>query len=91
MLTAEGFRPTELNPRYSGGLTVMGRLMEGDLLALLQMNLATGRDPGVGAADLEAWALACSTSGAAPWPRHPRSGPGSRSRPGSRSPGTGTS
>lgn len=58
VLTEEGFRPTELNPRYSGGLAVMGRLLDSNLLALLQMNLATGRDPGVGAADLEAWALA---------------------------------
>lgn len=58
VLTAEGFRPTELNPRYSGGLAILGHLVEGNLLSLLQLNLATGRDPGVGAADLEAWALA---------------------------------
>lgn len=58
VLTEEGFRPTELNPRFSGGLATMGQLVEGGLLQLLQLNLASGRDPGVGADDLEQWALA---------------------------------
>ncbi len=57
VLTADGFRPTELNPRFSGGLSTIGRVLGDGLLPLLQLNLAAGRDPGVTAGDLEAWAL----------------------------------
>jgi hypothetical protein len=57
ILTADGFRPTELNPRFSGGLTTLGRSLDIGLFRLLQMNLTVGRDPGVTAEELEAWAL----------------------------------
>lgn len=57
VLTAEGFRPTELNPRFSGGLSTLARVLDVGLFILLQWNLVAGRDPGVRAADLEAWAL----------------------------------
>lgn len=58
IVTADGFRPTELNPRMSGGLTSLARGVDITLFTLLQLNLAVGRDPGVGVADLESWALA---------------------------------
>ena len=57
VLTADGFRPTELNARLSGGVASMARSVDGPLVNLLQLNLVSGRDPGVGAADLEAWLL----------------------------------
>jgi hypothetical protein len=57
VLTAEGFRPTELNARMSGGISALARVVDGSLFHLLQYNLLAGRDPGVDAASLEAWAL----------------------------------
>jgi hypothetical protein len=57
ILTADGFRPTEINPRFSGGLTTLGRALDFRLFRLLQMNLTVGRDPGVTVAELESWAL----------------------------------
>jgi hypothetical protein len=57
ILTTDGFRPTELNARFAGGLATLARGLDVDLFTLLQLNLSVGRDPGVGAADLEAWAL----------------------------------
>ena len=57
VLTAEGFRPTELNPRYSGGLVTLGHLLDAGVFQLLQLNLVAGRDPGVTVAELEAWVL----------------------------------
>lgn len=57
ILTCDGFRPTELNPRFSGGLTTLGRSLDIGLLRLLQMNLTAGRDPGVTVGELESWAL----------------------------------
>ena len=57
VLTADGFRPTELNARLSGGLANLARVVEPGLFTLLQVNLSVDRDPGVTAADLEAWAL----------------------------------
>lgn len=60
ILTCDGFRPTELNPRFSGGLGTLARGLDFELFQLfqlLQLNLAVGRDPGVTAAELEAWAL----------------------------------
>ena len=57
VLTEDGFRPTELNARMSGGLASLARGVDGPLFTLLQTNLVDGRDPGVSAADLEAWAL----------------------------------
>jgi hypothetical protein len=57
VMTADGFRPTELNPRYSGGLVTLGHVLDPALLQLLQLNLVAGRDPGVTVSDLEAWAV----------------------------------
>ncbi|HSE09736.1 MAG TPA: ATP-grasp domain-containing protein [Nocardioidaceae bacterium] len=57
ILTADGFRPTEINPRFSGGLTTLGRALDLSLFRLLQLNLSVGRDPGVTVDELEAWAL----------------------------------
>lgn len=52
VLTADGFRPTELNPRMSAGLTLLARAAP-DLLALLQDALLAGEPTGLGAADVE--------------------------------------
>jgi hypothetical protein len=57
VLTAEGFRPTELNPRFAGGLVTLMGALDLELFHLLHLNLVAGRDPGVTADDLEAWAL----------------------------------
>jgi len=57
VLTEDGFRPTELNARMSGGLASLARVVDGPLFTLLQSNLVDGRDAGVSVADLEAWAL----------------------------------
>jgi hypothetical protein len=57
VLTADGFRPTELNPRMSAGISSLARVADTGLFTLLQFNLAVGRDPGVGVAELESWAL----------------------------------
>lgn len=57
VLTEDGFRPTELNPRFSAGLATLGRALDAGLFQLLQLNLLAGRDPGVGVAELEQWAL----------------------------------
>jgi hypothetical protein len=53
VLTREGFRPTELNSRFSGGLTVISKGIAELPLEMLQVNLVAGRDLGVSAADLE--------------------------------------
>jgi len=57
VLTAEGFRVTEVNPRFSGGLTRLGRAAPSLLLDLVQINAMLGRDIGRSATDLEAEAL----------------------------------
>lgn len=57
VLTAEGFRPTELNPRFSAGLVTQARALDLQLFQLLQFNLTAGRDPGHTAAELESWAV----------------------------------
>jgi hypothetical protein len=57
VLSEDGFLPTELNSRMSGGIASLARVVDGSLFTLLQHNLVDGRDPGVSAADLEAWAL----------------------------------
>jgi hypothetical protein len=53
VLTREGFRPTELNSRFSGGLTVISKGISELPLEMLQVNLVAGRELGVSAADLE--------------------------------------
>ncbi|MGZ4461063.1 MAG: hypothetical protein ACXVW9_18255 [Nocardioidaceae bacterium] len=61
ILTADGFRPTELNARLSAGLASLARVVDTRLFTLLQLALAGGAapdaDPGVTAEDLEGWAL----------------------------------
>ena len=52
VLTAEGFRPTELNPRFSMGLTALAAVAP-VLLQLLQDNLLAGRSTGVTVHDVE--------------------------------------
>ena len=53
VLTAEGFRPTELNSRMSAGFTQVTQL-DRKLFTLLQDALVLGEDPGVRTADVEA-------------------------------------
>lgn len=57
VMTAEGFRPTELNPRFSGGMATLARSLDPHVFHLLQLNLVAGRDPGITVAELESWAL----------------------------------
>ena len=52
VLTADGFRPTELNPRLSSGLTTATDF-DRRFVALLQANLVAGVDTGLGVDDLE--------------------------------------
>lgn len=53
VLTADGFRPTELNPRFSGGLAGIGRAVSPIPLELAQYATVAGRDIGVTAGVLE--------------------------------------
>ena len=53
VLTADGFRPTELNSRGSAGWT-QGTSLDRKLFGLLQDALVLGEDPGVRVADVEA-------------------------------------
>ena len=57
VLTADGFRPTELNTRLSAGLGAQARVADASLFNLLQIALLAGVDPGVDAASLERWAV----------------------------------
>ena len=52
VLTAEGFRPTELNSRMSAGFSTVGEVDRG-FFTLLQANLVAGVDTGLTVADLE--------------------------------------
>jgi hypothetical protein len=52
VLTAVGFRPTELNARFTAGLALLGGV-DPDLFAALQEALLAGEDPGLTPADLE--------------------------------------
>jgi hypothetical protein len=58
VLTADGFRVTEMNPRFSGGFTRLANAAPDLHLDLLQLNALIGRDVGRSAADIEAAALA---------------------------------
>lgn len=53
VLTRDGFRPTELNPRFTGGLMTLARGMPAVPLELLQLNVVAGRDAGISAPELE--------------------------------------
>ncbi len=57
ILTADGFRPTELNSRMSAGAVALGRAVDPCLLDLLQHNLLAGRHPGVTVDDFESWVV----------------------------------
>jgi hypothetical protein len=52
VLTAEGFRPTELNTRMSAGATTLSEL-DRRFFTFLQAALVAGVDPGLTAADVE--------------------------------------
>jgi ATP-grasp domain len=58
VLTEKGFRVTELNPRFSGGMTRFSRISPSTHLDLVQINALLGRDIGRSAADIERSALA---------------------------------
>lgn len=58
VLTADGFRLTELNPRFSGGLSRLGRSSPDAHLELVHVNALLGRDLGRAAEQIEADALA---------------------------------
>jgi hypothetical protein len=53
VLTADGFRPTELNPRMSAGAASVAASVDRRLFLLLQANLVAGRDPGISSRELE--------------------------------------
>jgi hypothetical protein len=53
VLTADGFRPTELNPRLSAGAATVTASVDRQLFQLLQANLVAGREPGLSAGELE--------------------------------------
>jgi hypothetical protein len=58
VLTATGFRVTELNPRFSGGMTRLAAAAPTAHLDLVQLNAVIGRDVGASAAAIEAATLA---------------------------------
>ena len=53
VLTADGCRPTEMNPRMSGGAASVTASVDPRLFLLLQANLVAGRAPGITASELE--------------------------------------
>lgn len=53
VLTSDGFRPTELNPRFAGGLATLGKSVPELPLDLLQMATIRGLDLGIRADQLE--------------------------------------
>ena len=57
VLTSDGFRPTELNPRFAGGLSTIAKSVPELPLDLLHMATIRGIDMCVGAAQLEALLL----------------------------------
>jgi len=57
VLTVDGFRPTELNTRMSGGLSTLAQGVDPAAFTLLGIACVAGHDPGVTVAELEAWAL----------------------------------
>ena len=53
VLTADGFRPTELNARMSAGTAAVAAAVDRNLFTLLQAALVAGLDPGITVAGLE--------------------------------------
>ncbi len=60
VLTAGGWLPTELNPRFAGGLTTIARALDGFPLQFLQAALVAGIDTGLTAHGVEAGLLAAA-------------------------------
>ncbi len=58
VMTADGFRVNEINPRFSGGLTRLARMAPAAHLELVQVNALLGRDIGRSAAEIEEHARA---------------------------------
>jgi RimJ/RimL family protein N-acetyltransferase len=58
VLTGQGFRPTELNPRWGAGMDVLGQGLPGLPLLILQWAVAAGRPSPVTADELEATVVA---------------------------------
>lgn len=56
--TVDGFRPTEVNPRFGAGLSVITRGLDGVPLPLVLDLVVAGRPLGISAADLETEILA---------------------------------
>ena len=57
VLTADGFRPTELNSRAAGGLNTLAQGLDGDAFTLLQIVCVADEAPGVTVTELEEWAV----------------------------------
>lgn len=53
VMTADGFRVNEVNPRFSGGLTRLARIAPEAHLELVQVNALLGRDVGKSVAEIE--------------------------------------
>lgn len=62
VLTADGFRPTELNPRFSGGLMNMAKPLPDLPFSWLNDLLVSGVDLGVTVADIETELVAAADS-----------------------------
>lgn len=62
VVTTDGFRPTEINPRFSGGLTRLSRVARPLCLDLVQINLLLGRDVRMPVGQYEELALAALDS-----------------------------
>lgn len=60
VLTRKGWLPTELNPRFAGGLSTIARALDGFPLMFLQAALVAGIDTGLTARGLEASLLAAA-------------------------------
>lgn len=60
VLTSDGFRPTELNPRYGGGLNAVAQALPDLPLLPLQWMAAAGRPLPVTAAEIERGVLAAA-------------------------------
>lgn len=62
VLTAEGFLPTEMNPRLGGGVATMGRGLPEVPFDLLQCALVAGHPTGIAAGEFEAETVAAADS-----------------------------
>ncbi len=67
VLTADGFFPTELNPRYTGGLSLQASELDEFAMALLNMMLVEGEPAEYRPAELEAAILGASSARRGGW------------------------